>query len=148
MLFKKNAPMNGPSEVETAAHAAEVPAEGNPFADIAEALIALYDAGDLPEGFDLEAACSDPAFATLLQEFEPKAAVRIYAAEAKAESAYADAMEAMTEKLNARKALPKSTRTNRAVSPAPDYLSLSPEAFRALENQYKTAARSGKRIKL
>ncbi len=123
-------------------------AEPNPFAEIAEALVSLQQNGELPEAFDLDTACSDPAFAALLQEFEPKAAVRIYAAEARADSAYADAMAAMTEKLNAQKALPKATRPNRAVAAEPDYLSLSPEAFRSLEAQLKSAARNGRRITL
>lgn len=150
MLFKKNTPAPEAAEPETALpEQTPAPAEAeNPFTEIAEALIALNEAGRLPEGFDLETACSDPAFAELLASYPPEAAVRIYAAEAKAESAYADALEQMTERLNARNALPKSMRPNRAAAPTTDYLSLSPEAFRALENQYKTAARSGKRIKL
>ena len=145
MLFKKNAP----TPVQPEAVEPNVPTEEeNPFYEAAEALIALQQEGMLPEAFDLEAACADPAFAQLLQEFEPKAAVRIYAAEAKADNAYAEAMQAMTDKLNVRNALPKSTRPNRAIAPTPDYMALSPEAFRALEAQIKTAARSGKRITL
>lgn len=144
MLFKKNEPNFQASGPVTEP---EEPME-NPFAEIGSALAALYENGELPEDFDLEAACSDPAFAELLQEFEPKAAVRIYAAEAAAENAYAEAMEAMTQRLNARNALPKSTRPTRAIAPTPDYMSLSPEAFRALEAQLKTAARNGKRINL
>lgn len=145
MLFKKNAPAVAQPEPGNE----PVPAaEENPFAEAANALVALMNDGELPEDFDLEAACADPAFAALVNEFEPKAAVRIYAAEAKAESAYEDAMRAVTEKLNARNALPKSTRPTRAVAPTPDYMSLSPEAFHALEAQLKQAARSGKRITL
>ena len=50
--------------------------------------------------------------------------------------------------LNARNALPKATRPNRAIAPTPDYQSLSSEAFRALERQIKAAVRDGKRITL
>lgn len=149
MLFKKHEPVPAP-ETETAPalpDAQDVPAE-NPFASAAEALIAMQQDGELPERFDLEAACADPAFAKLLQEFEPKAAVRIYAAESAAAHAYEQAMAAMTERLHARNALPKTTKPNRAVSPTPDYMSLSPAEFRALETELRTAARNGKRITL
>ena len=64
------------------------------------------------------------------------------------EHAYEEAMAVMTEKLNARNALPKATRPNRAIAPTPDYQSLSSEAFRALERQIKAAVRDGKRITL
>ena len=92
------------------------------------------------------AAAGDPAFAELLGEFEPKAAVRIYAAERRAEEAEETAKTRMSEQARARKALPKSQRTDRAVAPAPDYMSMSKEAFRALEQQYRNAAHNGKRV--
>ena len=142
MLFKKQTPIDAP------AVPAKEPAADNPFAEIGAELVTLAESGALPEAFDLEAACSDPAFAELLQQFEPKAAVRIYAAEAQAENAYAEAMDAVMQRLNARNALPKSMRPTRAIAPTPDYMSLSPEAFRALEAQLKTAAHNGKRINL
>ena len=148
MLFKKQAPVPAPeTENESPEQAVSAP-EQNPLRETAEKLIALQQGGELPEGFDLEAACSDPDFAALLGEFEPKAAVRIYAAEFAATHAYEQAMAAMTERLHARNALPKTTKPNRAVSPTPDYMSLSPDEFRALEHEIRTAARSGKRITL
>ncbi|MBR0507524.1 MAG: hypothetical protein IJJ86_02840 [Clostridia bacterium] len=124
------------------------PAENgeNPFTEAAEALAELEQANELPEDFDLMAAAGDPAFAELLGEFEPKAAVRIYAAERRAEEAEETAKTRMSEQARARKALPKSQRTDRAVAPAPDYMSMSKEAFRALEQQYRNAAHNGKRV--
>lgn len=151
MLFKKETPVSEPETNAPAPDAATAEpnaAAENPFAEKAAALVELMQAGSLPESFDLEAACADPAFAALLQEFEPAAAVRIYAAEQKASRAYEEAMAAMTEKLHARNALPKPTKPNRAVSATPDYMSLSAAEFRALENRIKSAARSGKRISL
>ena len=79
-------------------------------------------------------------------EFEPKTAVRIYAAEQRAEQAENAAKERMSEQVRARKALPKSQRTDRAIAPAPDYMAMSKEAFSALERQYRNAAKSGNRV--
>ena len=147
MLFKKHIP--APAEREpVSAEPEPAQAEENPFLDAANALLMMQEEGALPEGFDLDEACEDPAFAQLLSEFEPNAAVRIYTAENRAEHAYEEAMAVMTEKLNARNALPKATRPNRAIAPTPDYQSLSSEAFRALERQIKAAVRDGKRITL
>ena len=120
----------------------------NPFTEAAYALVELEREGGLPEGFDLESAVQDRAFAELLGEFEPKAAVRIYAAERRAEDAEEQAKARMSEQLMARKALPKSQRTDRGVSARPDYMSMSKEAFRALEQQYRSAARSGRRVQI
>ena len=120
--------------------------EENPFVEAANALVEMEREGMLPEGFDLEAAVKDRAFAQLLQEFEPKAAVRIYAAERRADEAEQNAKARMSEKLQAQRALPKSQRTDRAVSATPNYMSMSKEAFRMLEQQYRDAARNGKRV--
>ncbi|MBQ6234952.1 MAG: hypothetical protein IJK54_03475, partial [Clostridia bacterium] len=102
--------------------------------------------GALPEGFDLAAAVKDRAFAELLREFEPKAAVRIYAAERRAEEAEQNAKAHLGEKMQAQRALPKSQRTDRAVSATPNYMAMSGESFRALEQQYRNAARNGRRV--
>ena len=120
--------------------------EENPFVEAAQTLVEMEREGSLPEGFDLEAAVKDRAFAALLQEFEPKAAVRIYAAERRAEEAEETAKARMSEKLQAQKALPKSQRTDRAVSATPNYMAMSKEAFRALEQQYRNTARNGRRV--
>ena len=120
--------------------------EENPFVEAAQALVEMEREGSLPEGFDLEAAVKDRAFAALLQEFEPKAAVRIYAAERRAEEAEETAKARMSEKLQAQKALPKSQRTDRAVSATPNYMAMSKEAFRTLEQQYRNAAKNGRRV--
>ncbi len=122
--------------------------EENPFIDAANELAEMEENGELPEDFDLSGAVRDPAFAALLQEFEPKAAVRIYVAEKRAEEAEENVKTRMSEQARSRKALPKSQRTDRAVAPAPDYMSMSREAFSALEQQYRNAAHNGKRVQI
>jgi hypothetical protein len=118
----------------------------NPFLEAANALAEMEENGELPEGFELSEAVKDRAFAELLQEFEPKAAVRIYAAEKRADEAEENVAVRLSEQARSRKALPKSTRTDRAVAPAPDYMAMSREAFSALEKQYRNAAHNGKRV--
>ena len=131
MIFKKKETpaVNVPAETEAE----------NPF---------IEQNGELPEGFDLQAAVQDRAFAELLQEFEPKAAVRIYAAEKRADEAENSVKTRMSEQARSRSQLPKSQRTDRAAAPAPDYMSMSREAFSALEKQYRNAARSGRRVQI
>ena len=138
MIFKKKeAPVaNEPTETEAE----------NPFIEAANTLVELERNGELPEGFELETAVHDRAFAELLGEFEPKAAVRIYVAEKRAEEAEDSVKTRMSEKARSRSALPKSQRTDRAIAPTPDYMAMSKEAFAALEKQNRNAAQSGKRV--
>ena len=138
MIFKKK-------ETPAVEEPAETEAE-NPFIEAANTLVELENSGELPEGFDLMEAVHDRAFAELLSEFEPKAAVRIYVAEKRAEEAESNVKSRMSEQARSRSALPKSQRTDRAVAAAPDYMSMSKEAFSALEKQYRNAAQNGKRV--
>ena len=138
MIFKKK-------ETPVEAEPVETEAE-NPFVEAATELVSMEQNGELPEGFDLAEAAQDRAFAELLNEFEPKAAVRIYIAEKRAEDAESSVKTRMSEQARSRSALPKSQRTDRAVAPAPDYMSMSKEAFSALEKQYRNAAQNGKRV--
>jgi hypothetical protein len=138
MIFKK--------KPEPAMEAPEAPEADNPFVEAANALVEMEQNGELPEGFDLEAAVKDRAFAELLQEFEPNAAVRIYVAEQRALDAENSVKTRMSEQVRSRKELPRSQRTDRAIAPAPDYMSMSGEAFSALERQYRNAAHNGKRV--
>jgi hypothetical protein len=140
MIFKKK-------ETPAVKEPAETEAE-NPFVEAANTLVEMERNGELPEGFDLQEAVKDRTFAELLQEFEPKAAVRIYVAEKRAEEAENSVKTRMSEQARSRKALPKSQRTDRAVAASPDYMSMSGEAFSALEKQYKNAAHSGKRVQI
>lgn len=137
MIFRKQQAETAPEPVER---------EENPFVEAANALVKMEREGALPEGFDLAAAVKDRAFAELLREFEPKAAVRIYAAERRAEEAEQNAKAHLGEKMQAQRALPKSQRTDRAVSASPNYMAMSGESFRALEQQYRNAARNGRRV--
>lgn len=138
MIFKKK---ETPVENEPVEAEAE-----NPFVEAAETLVEMEQNGELPENFDLSEATQDRAFAELLSEFEPKAAVRIYVAEKRAEDAEKNVKTRMSEQARSRSALPKSQRSDRAVAPAPDYMSMSKEAFSALEKQYRNAAHNGKRV--
>jgi hypothetical protein len=138
MIFKKKPEPEVIDPIETG--------EENPFIDAANALAAMEENGELPEGFELSEAVKDRAFAELLQEFEPKAAVRIYAAEKRADEAEESVATRLSEQARSRKALPKSTRTDRAVASSPDYMAMSKEAFSALEKQYRNAAHNGKRV--
>ncbi|MBQ5992130.1 MAG: hypothetical protein IJL62_06260 [Clostridia bacterium] len=138
MIFKKK---ETPVENEPVGTEAE-----NPFIEAAEVLVEMEQNGELPEAFDLVEATQDRAFAELLSEFEPKAAVRIYVAEKRADEAENSVKTRMSEQARSRSALPKSQRGDRAVAPAPDYMSMSKEAFSALERQYRNAAHNGKRV--
>ena len=140
MIFKKK-------ETPAVTNPAETEAE-NPFIEAANALVEMERNGELPEGFDLQAAVQDRAFAELLQEFEPKAAVRIYVAEKRADEAENSVKTRMSEQARSRSQLPKSQRTDRAAAPTPDYMSMSKEAFSALEKQYRNAAHNGKRVQI
>lgn len=46
-------------------------------------------------------------------------------------------MEELTLAAQTRQELPRPTRANRALAPQEDYMSMSPEAFRALEAMMK-----------
>ena len=122
--------------------------EENPYRAMGEEIAKLEAEGKLPEGFDLMEAVHDSAFAQLLNEFEPKAAVRIYAAEKRADEAENSVKTRMSEQARSRSALPKSQRTDRAAAPTPDYMSMTKEAFSALEKQYRNAAQNGKRVQI
>lgn len=122
--------------------------QDNPFFEAGQTLAVMESEGTLPEGFDLEAACSDPKFAALVQEFPVGAAVRIYSAEQRAEQAEEQALKTVSERMTARKALPRSTHANQPIAATPDYMAMSPEAFKKLEEQLKTAARSGRKMKI
>lgn len=111
-------------------------------------LISLMGKGQLPEGFDLDEACKDRAFALLLKEFPVKAAVRIYLAERGALSAEKTARQRVSDEVKSRGALPRPTRSGMAAAPVHDYKNMSSAEFRALEQAFKRAARSGKRLPL
>ena len=145
MMFRKRPDLE--ERVERAALETENETQAeNPFYEAAEALAEMEQNGMLPEGFTLSEAASDRAFAALLTEFPPEAAVRIYAAERRADRAEETARAELQETVRVRNALPKSTRADRAVAATPDYMAMSNDAFRALEQQYRNAARSGKRV--
>lgn len=118
------------------------------FLELTQALAEMEEAGELPEDFDLRAACGDREFAELLLEFPIEAAVRIYAAEQRAQAAEENARAAVAKKMQQRAGLPKMSRAGGAVSAAPDYMSMSSEEFRKLEQQLKQAARAGRSVRI
>ncbi|HPF54110.1 MAG TPA: hypothetical protein PLM48_05660 [Clostridia bacterium] len=129
-----------PMEAETAE---------NPFCEAVSELIAMQNEGALPEGFALDEACKDGEFAQLITEFGAKAAVRVYSAEKRASDAVkreADMRDTVTKELTdkqrSRLELPKSRRTNFALSSEPDYINMGSEQFRRLESQLKRSSRS------
>lgn len=136
-----------PAVPEPSAETAAPEGDGT-FEEIVAAFEALIRSGELPDGFDLEAACADEAFAALLAKFEPEAAICIYSAEKRAEEAEANAMKTVSERMRSRAALPKSQRGGAAADPKPDYKSMSSEAFRALLSDMKHAARNGGKTRL
>jgi len=136
MLFKRT---QNPTEAE------------NPFAELAAELAQLASEGKLPEGFDLEAACQDSAFAELLGELPPAAAIRVFSAElraaeaeARAAAAEENAMQTLSARQQARASLPRPTRGGSGTTATPDYANMPPEAFRALEAQLRAAQRRGR----
>lgn len=132
----------------------QMPAMGNdPQADdallpLVNELYAMMQSGEAPEGFDLEAACQDEAFAMLCDEFGVKAAARIWAAEKRAEEAENAAMANVNQKMQSRKALPRSVNGGGFATPKPDYANMDAATFRKLSAQLKSAARDGKRVSL
>lgn len=118
------------------------------FTNAGKALAMMSQQGQLPSGFDLDEACKDKAFAQLISEFEPKAAVRIYVAEKAATNAQQDARNQVMHELMQRGSLPKPQRGNVPLDASTDYMQLSSEAFGQLERNLKRAAKGGKRINL
>ena len=124
-LFKRSPVQQEPSQQETS------------FAQAIEELMELVRQDKFPQGLELEEVCQDPAFAALLTELPAYAALRVYQAEQAAQNARADVMEELTLAAQTRQELPRPTRANRALAPQEDYMSMSPEAFRAWEAMMK-----------
>ena len=118
------------------------------FLEFTQALAAMEAEGGLPEGFDLRKACGDREFAELLLEYPMEAAVRIYAAEQRAVAAEENARAAAARKMQQRAGLPRMSRAGGAVSAQPDYMSMSSEEFRKLEQQLKQASRAGRAVRI
>ena len=118
------------------------------FQQLAEALTELMAETALPANFDIERACEDTAFAKLLLELPPMAAVRVYAAEQRAGQAEENAKNNAAETLRRRSGLPRIERAGGAVRAEPDYMSMSSEEFRKLEQQLKRASRAGRQVRI
>ena len=99
-------------------------------------------------GADGEAEFQDTAFAKLLLELPPMAAVRVYAAEQRAGQAEENAKNNASETLRRRSGLPRIERAGGAVRAEPDYMSMSSEEFRKLEQQLKRASRAGRQVRI
>lgn len=115
-------------------------AKKNPFFTAVNALFTLQQAGRLPKDFDLEAACKDNAFAKLLSEFPPEAAVRIYDAEQRAQGATARAKQEAEQTLYRRNALPHTVKGGAATAPTANFRTMTSKEFAALERRFQQEA--------
>ena len=111
----------GPQDGADARRGAEEPA-GESAEEQAAQIVDELMRVQLPRGFDLDAAVSDPAFQELLVEYPAGAAVRIYQAEHMAPQQVAD-------RLRARQGVPASTRPTVSVRPEPNYRDMSSDDF-------------------
>lgn len=116
--------------------------------ELANGLTELMRSGALPEGFDLQSACTDATFLQLTEELPLAAAVRVYAAEQRASQADARAREELSQQMQRRTALPQAIRGAGGASVERDYANMSSEEFRALEQQYRRAAQRGIHVRL
>jgi len=115
---------------------------------IADALGKMIANNTLPEGFDLEKACTDAGFIKLTREMPMEAAVRVYAAEQRAMKAEENARAELAAKMQNRTALPQSARPMGGANVTRDYKNMSSEEFAALEQQFRRAAQQGIRVRL
>jgi hypothetical protein len=118
------------------------------FNAVVQELAAMYQNGQMPEGFDLQQAANDPALMELIQDYGAEAGVRIYAAEQRANKAEQAAMQRVSAQVRSRNALPRSSRGGSTTASAPNYRDMSSEAFRSLLQQMKKTARDGGRTRL
>ena len=115
------------------------------FMEIVQELAALEAGGKLPEDFDLQSACADPAFASLMLA---AAAVRVYLAERRADRAEQEARDSVAARMQQRGSLPRMSRAGGLVSAEPDYMSMSGAEVRTLEQQLKQASRNGRTVRI
>jgi len=118
------------------------------FLELTQTLAEMEAEGELPEDFDLQSACQDREFVELLLEYPIEAAVRIYSAEQRMLAAEQNAKNSVARKMQQRAGLPKMSRAGGTVSAQPDYMSMSSEEFRKLEQQLKQAARAGRNVRI
>lgn len=126
----------------------ELDAQTPMFEDIRDELVELIRSGRLPENFDLQRACTDPAFAELVAQFPLEAAIRVYAAEKQASEADSNAMQRVTTQVRSRNALPKSTRGGAMSAPAANYRDMDSATFRKMLGEMKKTTRNGGRVRL
>ena len=139
-----------PSPTQGERGAAEMPGaqRDGMFSDIRDEIVRLIREGRLPEDFDLQQACMDPAFAGLLAELPPEAAIRVYAAEKRADEAEQSAMQRMSAQVRSRGALPKSSRGGAMGAPAVNYRDMDSATFRKMLGEIKKTTRNGGKVRL
>lgn len=140
--------------------AAKAPAMGQPgaarpdgaqddeFAAVVNELCGLMKSGEMPEGFDLQTACADSAFAELMQRYGAEAAVRVYDAEQRAKRAEESAMQRVSERVQQRKGLPRSASGGAFASARPDYAGMDSATFKRMALEMKRNAQRGKKVPL
>ena len=124
------------------------PAGEADFSGMVDELYGLITSGKLPEGFDLEAACGDAEFASLINEFGAEAAVRIYDAEKRAKQAEANAMERVNTRMQQRKSLPRASSGGAFASAKADYTNMDAASFKKLALEMKRGAQRGQKVSL
>ena len=109
---------------------------GSPEAEAARIVDELLHVR-VPEGIDTDAAMRDEGFVELLTEYPAAAAVRIWAAERRAEQA----PRQVADLLRARQGVPASTRPQQPVRPEPDWWDMTGEEFLALKERVARSLR-------
>lgn len=112
--------------------------QDNGEVDHAQEILEELATMDLPEGFDLAAAGADIEFAKLLLQYPTDAAVRIYAAEQRAQSAASEAEKApqqLADKLRARAEVPQSSRSSLVPGP-PNYRAMTTQEFKKYQKEH------------
>lgn len=108
----------------------QTPEEPSPE-ERAHAIVDELVSMETPQGFDMDAAVNDQAFVDLLSKYPPEAAVRIYAAEQRANQA----PQQVADMLRARQSVPASTRPQQSVMPEPNFSGMSSEDFFAYKER-------------
>lgn len=118
------------------------------LAPMVNELYALMQSGEAPEGFALEQACRDEEFVSLADEYGVAAAARIWTAEKRAEEAETAAMARVSQQVQQRRGLPRSSSGGGFAAARNDYAGMDSAAFKKLSEDFRRRARNGERVQL
>lgn len=91
--------------------------------------------------YSLEEYLNNEEFLVLLQEFEVKAAVRIFDAEEKAKAALETGKSQAIEDLKKRRSIPKPIRSSQPATAEPDFSRMSSEEFSKYKKQLQKTSK-------